>query len=254
MQKIELLENLISQVNQLSDRDFDTLDAIKKRAVMITKNCFGENSEYITAINRVRFTPIVFPCSEGTKYKSWCSGKKSLVNIFKTMIEEDKLFGNSANNIKAPNKPNNRVFIVHGHDDNAKNEVARFVEKLGLKAIILHEQINSGATIIEKFEKHASTSSFAIVLLTPDDIGYSINNESKKNHRARQNVILELGYFSGLLGRKNLCVLYKKPVEVPSDYLGVVYIELDIAGAWKITLAKEMKEVGLLLDMNNIFD
>jgi len=151
------------------------------------------------------------------------------------------------------NKHNtNKVFIVHGHDEAVKTNVARFVEKLGLETIILHEQANKGQTIIEKFESNASEVSFAIVLLTPDDIGAPENTPDETQSRARQNVILELGYFCGTLGRDKVCVLYKKDVEIPSDYLGVVYTEMDDKEGWHLKLAKEMKEANLDINLNNI--
>ncbi len=146
----------------------------------------------------------------------------------------------------------NKVFIVHGHDEVAKVKVARFIEKIKLKAIILHEQVNKGTTIIEKFENHASQVGFAVVLLTPDDIGYPKNKDTLKQPRARQNVILELGYFAGLLGRDKVCVLTKGDIELPSDYLGVVYTPLDDAGAWELALAREIKESGVDVDLNEI--
>lgn len=143
------------------------------------------------------------------------------------------------------------VFIVHGHDEAAKSEVARFIEKIRLNAVILHEQSNQGLTVIEKFERHAARSGFAVVLLTPDDIAAPKSDPSKTQLRARQNVILELGYFCGSLGREKVCVLYKNGVEIPSDYFGVLYVEHDSAGAWHLRLAKELKQAGLDVDLND---
>jgi len=142
------------------------------------------------------------------------------------------------------------VFIVHGHDEVAKTNVARFIEKLDLEAIILHEKPNKGQTIIEKLETNASNIGFAVVLLTPDDVGAPKEKPTDLRDRARQNVILELGYFCGELGRNRVCVLYKDNVEIPSDYLGVVYTPLDDAGGWRLKLAKEMKAAGLDVDLN----
>lgn len=145
----------------------------------------------------------------------------------------------------------NSVFVVHGHDEIAKTNVARFVEKLGLKAVILHEQPNKGQTIIEKFESNAAGVCFAIVLLTPDDLAAPKDTPNDTSLRARQNVVLELGYFCGALGRDKVCVLYKEGVEIPSDYLGVVYTPLDNRDGWHLKLAKEMKEAGLNVDLND---
>lgn len=143
------------------------------------------------------------------------------------------------------------VFIVHGHDDATKETVARFIEKLGLRAVVLHEQPNSGKTIIEKFEAHSNVS-FAVVLLTPDDIGASSADSENLRPRARQNVILELGFFLGKIGRDKVCVLYKEGVEIPSDYQGVLYTVYDSRGAWRPKLADELKHAGFAVDLNKV--
>lgn len=141
------------------------------------------------------------------------------------------------------------VFVVHGRDEAAKEAVARYIEKLGLKAIILHEQPNAGRTIIEKFEVYSSVN-FAVVLLTPDDVGAPRDKSTEGKARARQNVIFELGYFIGKLGRQQVCALYKEDVELPSDIYGVLYVPMDAAGAWRLMLAREMKQAGLPVDLN----
>ncbi len=145
-----------------------------------------------------------------------------------------------------------KVFIVHGHDEAAKYAVTRFVERLGLDAVVLDEQPSEGLTIIEKFEKHAGNVDFAIVLITPDDVGASIQEKNDLRLRARQNVIFELGYFFHALGRKAVCALYKEGVELPSDIYGVVYVLMDEFGAWQLTLAREMKQAGLSFDANKL--
>lgn len=145
-----------------------------------------------------------------------------------------------------------KVFIVHGHDNLAKEETARFVESLGLKAIILHEQASSGGTIIEKIETYSNVG-FAIVLYTPCDLGRA-KDDDELNPRARQNVIFEHGYLMGKIGRKNVCALVKSKVEKPNDISGVVYIDMDDNGAWKHMLIKEMKSAGYIIDANKLFD
>ena len=142
-----------------------------------------------------------------------------------------------------------RVFIVHGHDEAAKETVARFVERLGLTPVILHEQANSGNTTIEKLEAHMDVD-FAVVLLTPDDVGSSASAPSSPKSRARQNVVLELGLFVGVLGRKKVCALHKGDLELPSDYHGVLYVPMDDTGGWKLLLAREIRDAGLDVDMN----
>jgi predicted nucleotide-binding protein len=143
----------------------------------------------------------------------------------------------------------NKVFVVHGHDEAAKEAVARQIEKLGLKAIILHEQPNAGRTVIEKFELYSNVS-FAVVLLTPDDVGAPRDKSTELKARARQNVIYELGYFIGKLGRQRVCALHKEGIELPSDIYGVLYVSMDTAGAWRLALARELRQAGFPVDLN----
>ena len=122
--------------------------------------------------------------------------------------------------------------------------------KLNLAPIILHEQRNLGDTIIEKLER-TSPVAFSVVLLTPDDKACPNTDISTLKPRARQNVVFELGFFIGILGRKKVCALYTEGVELPSDFQGVVYIPFDSSGAWRLSLAKELKASGLDIDLNN---
>jgi hypothetical protein len=149
-------------------------------------------------------------------------------------------------------QPKNAVFVVHGHDEAALQAVARFLEHLGLPAIILREQPDSGRTIIEKFEDYADQVGFAVVLLTPDDIAGTAGAAGSAT-RARQNVIFELGYFSGKLGRGRACLLRKGDVEIPSDLYGVIYKDFDPGEGWKLQLVKELKAAQLDFDANRMW-
>ncbi len=143
-----------------------------------------------------------------------------------------------------------RTFLVHGRDETVLEGTTRFLEKLGVPVTILHEEPDQGRTIIEKFVDYSDVA-FAVVLLTPDDRGGLANAKfADQKPRARQNVIFELGYFIGKLGRNRVCALYREGVEIPSDYAGVLFVPLDENGAWKLKLAKEMKAAGLQIDMN----
>ena len=146
----------------------------------------------------------------------------------------------------------NDVFIVHGHDEAAKHTIAGFVRRLGLNPIILDEQVNRGQTIIEKFEENADEAGFAIVLLTPDDVGAPKDKQDQLKPRARQNVVLELGYFMGKLGRERVCPLFKDEVEKPSDIDGLVYVPMDNFNGWQLKLAKEMRQAELPVDSEKL--
>ena len=140
------------------------------------------------------------------------------------------------------------IFVVHGRDSLEKEQVARFIERIGYKPIILHEQANQGMTVIEKIERHSAVG-FAIVLFTPDDEG-RLAGEDSLNTRARQNVLIEMGYFVGSLGRSRVCILKKGAVEMPSDFAGAIWTDMDEAGAWKLDLSRELSAAGYRVDWN----
>ncbi len=154
------------------------------------------------------------------------------------------------NRSTGPSAPTNRVFVVHGRDERLRETVARFLERFGLEVVVLHEMPDQGRTIIEKFEHYANVG-FAVVLLTGDDKGgLKENPPAEYKPRARQNVLFEMGFFVGKLGRTRVCALRDEGVEIPSDYQGVVYVPVDPGGAWRFRLAGEMKTAGLPIDMN----
>jgi predicted nucleotide-binding protein len=139
---------------------------------------------------------------------------------------------------------NRKVFLVHGRNTRALRTVSEFLKALGLEVVILYKQPNKGQTIIEKFEEHSDVR-FAVVLLTPDDVGALARGRKATKKRARQNVILELGYFIGKLGRNRVCPLYVEGVEIPSDFHGVLYVPYDKQRKWRSRLATEISAVGI---------
>ena len=145
-------------------------------------------------------------------------------------------------------RDNRKIFLVHGHAEGPKESVSAFLRAIGLEVIILHEQPNKGQTIIEKLENHSNVA-FAVVLLTPDDAVASAQNRSR---RARQNVILELGYFLAKLGRQRVCCIYVDGVELPSDYHGVLYVPYDEKKAWRWKLVKELSAAGIEVDSQKL--
>jgi predicted nucleotide-binding protein len=147
----------------------------------------------------------------------------------------------------------NKIFVVHGHDHALKTEVENFLHAIGLEPIVLHKKPDEGQTIIEKFERHSDVG-YAFILLTPDEITYTIDQdklkdkERKKEVRARPNVIFEFGYFVGKLGRNRVCCLYKGDVTLPSDLSGLIYkkIVTDVESEG-FSLIKELKAAGYRL-------
>lgn len=162
----------------------------------------------------------------------------------KPAIKESNGFGADVGT--QPTARNKRkVFVVHGRDNESKQEVARFLTTLGLEPIILHEQASSGMTIIEKIERYTNDADFALVLYTPCDHGRGVHETKvSPRSRARQNVVFEHGYLMAKLGRENVCALVKGDIETPNDISGVVYVPLDDYGGWKNEVKKELKACG----------
>lgn len=211
---------------------------------------FGENSINVNSVMEIGRHGI-FPVSPTERYMEDHRAKSLEKKIFAIdgLIELLRTEINARTEKPTKGKADT-VFLVHGHEIGVKETVARYLERLNLKVVILHEQPNEGRTIIEKFVDYSDVG-FAVVLLTADDQGGKINLPiEKQTPRARQNVILELGYFLGKLGRKRVCALYQEGVEIPSDYQGVLFLVLDDMGAWKLQLARELKAVGMQIDLN----
>lgn len=156
---------------------------------------------------------------------------------------------------KEVEKSKNKVFVVHGHDSELKNDIDIFLRDLGLEPIILHRKADEGLTIIEKFEKHSDVV-YAFILLTPDDIGMTVKEYQKEDtkrkieFRARQNVIFEFGYFAAKLGRRNVCCVYKEGVTLPNDISGLLYKKVnDTIDSIGYEIIKELKAVGLKIEI-----
>ena len=141
-----------------------------------------------------------------------------------------------------------KIFIVHGHDEAALNSIRIYVHKhTRVMPISLAEEPGQGKTIIEKFEAQGAEASYVIVLLTPDDVGHTVAAQQAAetpNPRARQNVVLELGYFIGKIGRDKIVVVDAN-VERPSDLEGLSYVEYPGAN-WKDDLRVELVAAGLV--------
>jgi predicted nucleotide-binding protein len=249
MDEVELIQSLIDDLNELPYEDEVPMDALQRRVEMVIRNVFGESSPHMKDLKNIGLS---WSVPRGAREVR----KNKTLNLLRTILFELELFGEPQNSDKIKKsefKQSNRIFVVHGHDGEMKESVARALEKLGLEPIILHEMPNKGLTIIEKFEDFSDVN-FAVVLLSPDDMGYSKSDfPDGAKPRARQNVIFELGFFIGKLGRNRVAALYRgEDIEIPSDYDGVVYIPYDTSDGWKLKLVRELKECGYDIDMNKL--
>jgi predicted nucleotide-binding protein len=209
---------------------------------------FGNSAEHL------RFIGMVEKTRDPLRWKE--SALHAMYNARNFLAEELEFAPKSASPSEPSSVPaktarkstaaNTSVFIVHGRDGPAKVEVARLLERAGLNAVILHEQPNAGRTIIEKFEDHGGSAGFAVVVITADDVGGL--DAQNLQPRARQNVIGEMFWFAGKLGRDRVCALKRGDVEMPSDFAGVGYTDMDDRGAWKAELLRELEAAGYAVD------
>jgi predicted nucleotide-binding protein len=172
-------------------------------------------------------------------------------HLVETQVNEQLKSGKKGNSSLSKN-----IFIVHGSDHKPMKELKTILIEYGLNPIILHEQPSGSRTIVEKLEKYSDVG-YAFVILTPDDIGGIKHNFDKflKNwdlrlidkveQRARQNVILEFGYFIGKLRRDRVCCLHQGKVGLPSDMHGIVYIPFENSvNEIREKIIKELQEAG----------
>jgi hypothetical protein len=261
---LKILNEIIERIDSVRSlgRKAPEFDGWKHDATVAVVNIFGENSINHRRFAAIRYSPSVF--SSGTPDSAfearWREGLDEASAILNSFLNQIQTYWDEPHESSRGQQldPHNRmldiaakrVFIVHGHNDGLKQAVARLLEKLDIQPVVLHEQPNQGKTIIEKFE-HYSKVSFALILLTADDEG-RVRGEPSLRNRARQNVVLEWGFFLGLLGRERVCALYEDGVEIPSDYSGVLLVKVDSGSAWQYQVAKELRAAGVDVDLNKI--
>jgi predicted nucleotide-binding protein len=251
--KIRLIQNLKKQVKQLKMENRSDLDAIQRNIVLLINRFFGELNEYKTGLKEIDF-PEADPYENDfpEKADTWYSGKEKMVNLLDTMIKDLKISEQLKTNVNKTKS--NSVFIVHGTDHQPVKELKVILRENGLRPIILHEQAGGSRTIVEKLEKYSDVG-YAFVILTPDDVGGNFQGYkgklmqfSRLDIRARQNVVLEFGYFIGHLGREKVCCLYKGNIELPSDMHGICYVHFqDSINEVKGTILKELEAAGYQL-------
>ncbi|WP_394228909.1 TIR domain-containing protein [Pseudoalteromonas spongiae] len=221
-------------------------------SLIIKSSSFPIDDLVNMARNRVPPGVLYVPIAPGV-----VRGNNGLTDVTKELVKRKRAqlteapVQKSITNPEGSNHGHSKVFIVHGHDDLAKTTMARFIEKAGLDPIILHEQVSFGMTIIEKIESYSNVD-FAVILYTPCDFGGSNKEDSTPQPRARQNVVFEHGYFLGRLGRSKVSAFVKGSLETPNDISGVVYTPLDDAGAWKMSLLKELKAAGYSVNADSL--
>lgn len=197
----------------------------------------------------VRMIYSLGPSSLGEDIDEFRSDGRVRLRRLESIAERLPLYVSESEMPAVSSVPPRRLFIVHGRDHGPRDAVRNFLRDLDVEVVVLEDQPNQGRTIIEKFEANVDVA-FAVVILTPDDVGAPKDEMDNARPRARQNVTLELGFFIGLLGRARVAPIKVGDIEVPSDVDGIVYIDFDRGGAWKLALGKELKAAGIDVDLN----
>jgi predicted nucleotide-binding protein len=263
LDRIELGKELVNrQITNVDELDKNEKDYYKWNSYNseYLKNSFNnEDNEYKRRYDRVNNSFLITGGgnSPSEKLKDLKEDIQNKIDNLEGLIDKVELIKSEVEVPVSKPVPINtsqidtiNIFIVHGHNTAVQQSVARTIEKLGLNPIILHEKPNEGKTIIEKFETHSNVG-FAIILLTDDDEGKA-KTEIDLKKRARQNVVLELGYFIGKLSRSKVLPLYSDGVELPSDIHGLLYTPLDKAENWKFAIVRELKAAGYSVDANKL--
>lgn len=245
--KTELLQQQIDEARDRLPTDFNLW---RQQTEVVLRNVIGDANPLYVSFKKVRYT--LMAATDRTPRSDWDAarvrGIKQAIAVLKAAQMEVSISGGTPVSDAQNEATGTSIFIVHGRDDAKKHDVARFLRNsTGREPVILHEQTNGGRTVIEKFEQHAAGAAFAVVIATGDDQGRAATDHGERP-RARQNVIFELGFFFGSLGRGRVVFLYEEDVERPSDIDGLVRISLDAAGAWKLPLARELDAAGIGID------
>ncbi len=259
--ELELLEDLRTEIDALEFKAEDKLDTCRRRTEMLTRRIFGDNSNYLKELADIRFSPVVWfsGMTEEDERPAWNSGKFELQNLIKTMIEDLTLFGGVITEgeqvvlDRTDQLIQQSIFVVHGYDEAMKQSIAQTLEKLGLKPLILHEQPNNGRAVIEKLMDYREKSSFAVILLSPDDLAYKVGEDpATARYRTKQNVVFELGFFLGKLGKNRVVVIHKEAdkFETPLNFSDVLFVPFDNRDNWKFELVRELKAAGYKADAN----
>ncbi len=268
--QIEIIERLIEEGEAYTFQNFCLANSVfpgkyggadtpewgtfKIRTQNIVSKLLAKNSPAMTLVSKG-----ITVATEGYEPDQFEIAKSNLVKALKILAStlKNDVFGELKQEKSSSKYPalSNKVFVVHGHDQGLKTDVERFLHEVGLIPVVLHREADEGATIIEKFEKHSDVG-YAFILLTPDEICYTVDQIGKPDkernieYRARPNVIFEFGYFVGKLGRNRVCCLYKGSVVVPSDLNGLVYKKLDESiDSQAYAIIKDLKAAGYKISM-----
>lgn len=255
--KKEILADLLEEASKMEYQSKkEDIQLFTQKLQTVLPHLFKNHSEKLASFNKIKYRPSMYAIGvDNTELftQVFLEGKQATINFISGLIHavdfEQSLVPQETLTPQTTSKnptENKKVFIVHGHDDNLKSEVALFIERQGLESVILHQQASGGKTIIEKLEERSDVG-FAIILYTPCDVG-RVASAKRNNPRARQNVVFEHGFFIGKIGRDKVVALVKGGTEIPNDYSGVVYVNYNDNEGWKTEIGRELAHAGYEID------
>lgn len=257
VQKIETYICLASKLESSSTQD-PQFKQWKRDVEVLLRHAFGDETTQVYDFINIRYTPACYSTSDNHSLwiNSYQKGLSTAISTLKSICKEVEDYFTEehldASSNQLPEGYSRKVFIVHGHDETLRVKLEATLTKLGFRPVVLRNQPNRFRTILEKFEDYADVG-FAVILLTADDIGYDKTKQGTEKYRARQNVVLEMGYFLARLGRNRLMAIHDPGVELPGDISGVVYTDSSNDAQWQVELVRELKAAGYDVDGNKLF-
>lgn len=247
---MELIMRQIDQIDGLLQLKYNDPEVRKWDNIteQILIKSFGKPHDNLSDFYAARHSgAVLFAQSDYELQEQYIENMQKCRKLLEGFIEQLEIFAEpqeSTPTIEVKTTLSKKIFIVHGHDNQATSELALFLSRLGLEPIILHEQPSEGMTVIEKLEKYSDVG-YTFILLTPDDVGAKAGEKDNLRSRARQNVVFEFGLFAGKLGRNRVCALYKGDVELPSDLHGLVYLPFQSSiNEVQLDIIKELRAAG----------
>jgi predicted nucleotide-binding protein len=250
---LELIQDLLNQAQEISYQN-GKRDAVEKRAEMLFRKIFNDKTPYIKSLKEITYSPQIWHTEtpESVFESKFNDGKDKLLNLLRVVYEDLQL---NIIPMKSTSIADSRdVYIVHGYNEQMKSVVVRAIEQLKLASVILHEHPDKGKNIFQKFTDYPNPI-YVIVLLSADEVAYEKDHSPETaQYRATQNVILELGYFIGKIGRERVLVLHEtvSNFEIPTDYRGIPFVPFDKVGGWISELVKNLTALGIYIDENSL--
>jgi predicted nucleotide-binding protein len=249
-QQLEAVKEIVRRTNKSGDTNlgFEQLRRWKENSVQVLSESVSETESQKLRSKRLgSFTmgqPLQNLNEEVKMYRAFLVALLEDIEASPERVLRLPASGPQA--VEIPEPTGSRVvFIIHGHDELNLLRLRQLLkQRWALDSVVLKEKPGKGRTLIEKFEEEALVATFALALLTPDDVVSATDSEYPQ---ARPNVIFELGWFYGRLGREKVCILLGRDTKIHSDLDGISRINFRESVEETTTeIETELKAAGLV--------